>query len=313
MNNSLQLDLFSDPSETPSLDKSDWHARKHIVNVSGGMGSFIAAMRVVEEYGIENTVLLFADTYYEDEDLYRFLFETVAHLHGKTIRCVTPDIPPLDAREERKTYIEGLFRHFSYPSFVRLVDGRDVWEILEEKKILNHMWDKCSQFLKRSLLWKYIKKNYKPHECVIHFGIDWTEEHRLIKLQNFRKPYVCHAPLCEAPYLSKQDMFAISESLGIERPRLYKMGFHHNNCGGFCIKSGQKQFKQLLEKIPERFAFHEAKEKHFQEITGDPHTILRKMTKGDRARYSLTQLREDVEAKRAIDEQDWGGCGCALD
>jgi hypothetical protein len=44
------------------------------------MGSFAEAKSCVDKYGKENVLLLFSDTLMEDEDLYRFLMETVAFL-----------------------------------------------------------------------------------------------------------------------------------------------------------------------------------------------------------------------------------------
>ena len=46
---------------------------KHIVSLSGGTASAVAADRILKRYGPENTTLWFADTSWEDEDLYRFL------------------------------------------------------------------------------------------------------------------------------------------------------------------------------------------------------------------------------------------------
>jgi len=46
---------------------------KYIVSVSGGAGSTVAAHRTVDKHGIENTILLFADTRSEHPDLYKML------------------------------------------------------------------------------------------------------------------------------------------------------------------------------------------------------------------------------------------------
>jgi 3'-phosphoadenosine 5'-phosphosulfate sulfotransferase (PAPS reductase)/FAD synthetase len=46
---------------------------KHIVSLSGGTASAVTADRVLTRYGLANTTLWFADTSWEDEDLYRFL------------------------------------------------------------------------------------------------------------------------------------------------------------------------------------------------------------------------------------------------
>jgi hypothetical protein len=42
---------------------------QHIVSLSGGTASAVAADRVLTRYGPENTTLWFADTSWEDEDL----------------------------------------------------------------------------------------------------------------------------------------------------------------------------------------------------------------------------------------------------
>ena len=52
---------------------------KHIVSLSGGTASAVAADRVLKRYGAEDTTLWFADTSWEDEDLYRFLKDLEAY------------------------------------------------------------------------------------------------------------------------------------------------------------------------------------------------------------------------------------------
>tara|TARA_R110000824_G_scaffold82277_6_gene206293 strand:- start:505 stop:657 length:153 start_codon:yes stop_codon:yes gene_type:complete len=45
----------------------------HIVSLSGGISSAVAANRVIERYDKDKVTLWFADTLWEDQDLYRFL------------------------------------------------------------------------------------------------------------------------------------------------------------------------------------------------------------------------------------------------
>jgi len=61
---------------------------KHIIQFSGGICSFFTAKRVVEKYGKENVILLFCDTLIEDEDLYRFINDTIMHLKCEFVRLV---------------------------------------------------------------------------------------------------------------------------------------------------------------------------------------------------------------------------------
>ena len=42
---------------------------QHIVSLSGGSASAVAADRVIERYGSDSVTLWFADTLWEDEDL----------------------------------------------------------------------------------------------------------------------------------------------------------------------------------------------------------------------------------------------------
>jgi hypothetical protein len=99
---------------------------------------------------------------------------------------------------------------------------------------------------------------------------------------------------------------------GLTPPRLYKLGFAHNNCGGFCIKAGQAQFALLLRTMPKRYAFHEQKELE-PRAKGINGTILT-MTR-DSIKYAVTlkEFREMIDSGKDFDRQDWGGCGCALE
>lgn len=59
--------------------------------------------------------------------------------------------------------------------------------------------------------------------------------------------------MCEEPFVTKEEMLSELDQRGIEIPRLYKLGFSHNNCGGMCIRVGQAHFINLLKTMPERF------------------------------------------------------------
>jgi len=184
---------------------------------SGGVGSYIAAKRVIREFGVDNTVLLFCDTNTEDEDLYRFLYESAAFL-GAHLEVVS--------------------------------DGRDVWRVFDDERYIgNSRIDPCSKLLKRIPANNWIKQNYNLFHVVRYVGIDWTEEHRYIRMRNKLLPWRVEAPLLQPPLLSKPQMIAEMELDGIQPPRLYELGFSHNNCGGFCVKAGKAHFKNLLIKL----------------------------------------------------------------
>src|SRR4029077_5334540 len=106
----------------------------------------------------------------------------------------------------------------------------------------------CSRILKRDPADAWLAEHCVPATTTVYIGIDWTEAHRFdsgagrgARNRYARLGWRCEAPLCEPPYLTKQDLFVALRAAGIRRPRLYDEGFAHNNCGGFCVKAGLGQ------------------------------------------------------------------------
>lgn len=253
----------------------------HVVSFSGGVGSWMAAKRVAEKHGTERLHLLFTDTKIEDEDLYRFLYEAAENVGG-TLHIIE--------------------------------DGRDPFQVFKDVRLMgNSQKDPCSRILKRELADKWIAENFTPETVRVYLGIDWTESHRYETTAKLKKPWQYFAPLCEKPYITKNDIFRILKDEGIEIPRLYKMGFQHNNCGGFCIKAGQAQFQKLWLEMPERYAEIEKQEESVYQHIGSKHPFIR-MTRNKKMRYlSLKEFRTEILEKGVqVDLFDWGGCGCFL-
>lgn len=252
---------------------------KHIVLYSGGLGSYFTTKRILEQ-GIskEDIILLFTDTLIEDEDLYRFLKESTEHL--------------------------------GIPLF-RVYDGRDIWQVFKDSEYLgNSRIDPCSRILKRRLSRKVVQQ-WGSDECIVYLGFDWTEINRFEKAQKAWLPYIIKCPLIDKPYIDKEDMKRmIEQEDGIQLPRLYKMGFAHNNCGGGCVKAGIGHFAKLYREFPERFALWEAKEQETREFLGKDVSILRRTKDGIRTNFTLRQLREEIETLSEGELCDIGGCGC---
>lgn len=251
---------------------------KHVVMFSGGIGSWATAKRVVEKYGASGVELLFADTKTEDEDLYRFIDDAAANL--------------------------------SVP-LITVAEGRDIWEVFFDKRFLgNSRVDPCSRILKRELLREHIDSTYDPETDVVYIGIGWDEKHRFVKAQRYWEPWTVKAPMTDPPYLGRQDVLAMAEGEGLKPPRLYSLGFAHNNCGGFCVKAGQAQFALLLRTMPERYAYHEGREQELRDYLDKDVAVLTETVKGSKRPLTLREFRERIEAQGTFDELDWGGCGC---
>ena len=254
---------------------------KRIVMFSGGVSSWAAARRVADIHGTEGMVLLFADVKMEDEDNYRFVAEAAANI-GVPITTIA--------------------------------DGRNPWQVFRDERMMgNSRVDLCSRILKRELLDRWIRENCKPEETRCYTGIDWTEEHRHTRLAARRLPWIYEAPLCEKPLMDKRAQIAALKTVGIEPPRLYAMGFGHANCGGFCVKAGQGHFANLLKQMPERYAWHEEREREMRAFLGKDVSILKDRAGGNAKTLTLEALRLRIEAKSEVDMFDIGGCGCAVD
>jgi hypothetical protein len=248
---------------------------------SGGIGSWAAAKRVAELHGTDDLILLFSDTMTEDEDLYRFIEDSHKNVGGE---------------------------------LVILRDGRNIWDVFKDKRFLgNSRLASCSHELKQKPARKWIDDNCDPAETIVYVGIDWTETHRLGAIERNYQPFAAKAPLCERPYLDKNQLIEWAKREDLAPPRLYDLGFSHNNCGGFCVRAGQAQMKQLMKTFPERFDYHAQKEQELREYLGKDVTILREQVNKEILRLPLIELKRRVEAEQAIDEDDWGACGCFLD
>ena len=261
---------------------------------SGGIGSWAAAKMVAAKYGTENLYLVFTDVkgnaesshIGEDEDTYRFLKDSVKNVGG---------------------------------TYIYINEGRDIWEVFKDRNFLgNSRLAHCSFELKQKPARKWLNENCNPEETVVYVGIDWTEIHRLPAIVKNYKPYKAVAPLAEPyfhretrMYFDKHELIEWAKSEGLEPPRLYSLGFSHNNCGGGCVRAGQGQFKKLLEIMPERFAMWEEKEQEIIRHIGKEVSILTDMKDGIKRPLPLVELRRRVESQPLlVDDQDLGGCGC---
>jgi hypothetical protein len=286
---------------------------KHIISFSGGAGSFATAKLVKDKCGLENIVMAFCDTLIEDEDLYRFNLDVAEYIFETSVsselRWLCNNVPPVyeDHRNAHLFALCGLWNK-ELPSFHYLQLGLDIWEVFYKKRwVGNSRTAHCTTELKGKQFARWLNATYSHEECVIHFGFDWTESHRFDGAKKNWHPYTCESVLCDAPYYTRQQIMQMIDDAEIDLPRLYEMGFSHNNCGGFCVKAGQKHFKLLLEKLPKVFEYHEDK---LNKILVDIPTTkpFLKKTENKEVRYlSLTDFKggQDVDVGTP--------CGCFSD
>lgn len=249
---------------------------KHVLSLSGGIGSYEALKRMLATIPKEDIIVCFCDVLEENGDLYCFLLDI-----------------------EKKYEI----------SIVRLCAGKTVFQCqLEDNYIYNSRVANCSKKLKGDPFRAYLST--LEEDYIVYLGIDWTETHRCEGNIRRYAPHEVRFPMCEKPYLTKPEMIATLESVGIEVPELYQKGYSHNNCNGLCVRAGIGQWLHTLITDRSEFLQAENAEQALQRLLHSDKTHLKRYGKP----YSLRQLRidHDSQPKRfTIDDYlDIGGCGC---
>lgn len=142
-------------------------------------------------------------------------------------------------------------------------------------------------------------------------GMDDIEDcDRINRARSYWQPYTVKFPLTKAPIMFKHHIAADLAEAGVSQPRLYDMGFAHNNCGGFCVKAGQSQFRHLLKHRPNTYAYHEGQEKELQLYLGKAVTVLTETVNGQKMNLSMQALRERIESGGEIEEGEGEACSC---
>ena len=271
--------------------------QKHIISFSGGIGSAASAI-IARDLGLDFEIV-FADTTIEDEDLYRF--------NGDIAKALDKDL-------------------------ITLRDGRDPWDVFVDVSYIgNSRTAHCSRILKTKQVRDYIKSSGYENPILV-LGMYRDEEDRLeVAKRNWNGVTVKSLLIENSIYPGMaRDMV---EGLGVEIPRLYKMGFPHNNCGGFCVRAGQGQAIHLLKTRPDFYndmmlrniwARSEIQRKTQDRIDAGTYRgksesrssggFIR-VKRGDDTKYfHLDEFKDRVKNGEFIpDPNDFGGCGCFVD
>jgi len=211
---------------------------RHIVQFSGGAASAYVAWLVVQEFGTENTVLLFHDTKAEHPDADRFR-KQVSKFVGVPITDVS--------------------------------DGRSLWKIIEDRMCLPGFHIPfCTEVLKQKPAEKYYKELDKQ-------GVDYTlynglgiEEWRRVQRSVARaeaKGRKLRCLLAERNISDKEVKRTIRDEWKICLPEPYKY-LKHNNCIP-CFKAGKGHFYKVWRHYPEQFE----RAKQMEELVG--HTVFK--------------------------------------
>jgi len=274
------------------------YLKNRIIFFSGGKSSFTVAWWVKNKHPNDNIILYFTDTMFEDEDLYRFNYEVSDKL----------ELP--------------LLIH---------ADGRNPLDLMQQQNFLyNSRIARCSLELKVMVASKFLRKGIKPnHEQwhnkkylksenfienpILYFGIGYGEAHRRTAIEKNWQPLETQFPLIDE-YV---DTNTILNQYNIKQPKLYDMGFAHNNCKGRCIKGGQGHWLHLLKN--DYVSFQEMRDFEIMmngiiNAKNNTKDVKYSFLKKKGQPYLLKDLEYDFRNKpQQLDIWDFGGCGCFVE
>jgi len=268
-----------------------------IVSVSGGLAS--AANAILAARSGESYVMFFADTTEEDADLHRFLVDIERYL-GQQI--------------------------------IRLKDGRDTWDVfVDEEYIGNSRVAPCSRILKTVPVQRMA--SLFPISDPLILGMSYDEEERIVRAQKNWGDRPVRSLIAEQRLSGAAVKALVCDDAGIKQPRIYDMGFPHNNCSGKCPRAGQGQFARLLDMTPDVYAHHEQRNEWARaEImkrailkiaagtyrgksgVGSSGGFIRVQRNGKTEYLHMKEFRERVQSGELIPARyEMGGCGCFVD
>ncbi|MFJ1767988.1 hypothetical protein ACIOD2_47265 [Amycolatopsis sp. NPDC088138] len=179
----------------------------HVIQWSGGIGSWATTELVRREHPDDPITLLFADVKVEDSDLYRFNADASTRL----------GIP-----------------------ITRVCDGRTPFELFVQRSYLgNARIAPCSQALKQKPCRRWLTEHTDPADTVLYVGLEPDEQRRAPAITAGWRPWLVDYPLMQQPGLTKDDLLTWCRNAGLKPPRLYCSGYSHNNCGGLCVRGAR--------------------------------------------------------------------------
>lgn len=172
--------------------------------------------------------------YLERESIDEFIYIDIDNQHPDSMRfikdCEKALGKPINILKSRYGSVENVIKTFR---FISSPNGA-----------------KCTSILKKRVRkeWEY---EHKDCELTYVWGFDFNEKHRAERLDEATPDIHNEYPLIERQ-LTKQDVHAICERLGIKRPAMYGLGYPNNNCIG-CVKAGKGYWNKIRVDFPEVF------------------------------------------------------------
>lgn len=215
---------------------------------SGGVASAVTCKICLDLFGKSKVRIIFIDTMNEDEDTYRFMADC-ERWYGAKIQTI---------RTKKYSCIQDVWRkHLS----LNVATGAI-----------------CSTELKRRVREKWESRNSFSFQA---FGFDLGETKRAIAMASNNPSARPIFPLLLYGY-KKDDCFKIIADAEIEVPRMYRMGYHNNNCFKTgCVQGGIGYWQKMGAEQPAKFDVMAEMEHKLTDLKGKPITMLKDRRGGE--------------------------------
>lgn len=148
-------------------------------------------------------------------------------------------------------FIKDCERFFVKPVTVLKSQYGNVQNVIRTFRYVNGPYGaKCTDVLKKRVRkeWEY---DHRDYDLTYVWGFDCTETNRADRLRETMFEYSHEFPLIDRG-LTKQEAHGIAMELGLQRPKMYDLGYRNNNCIG-CVKGGMGYWNKIRVDFPEVF------------------------------------------------------------
>ncbi len=157
---------------------------------------------------------------------------------------------------------------------------KDHFDVFEKSKYLQGIKGaRCTTELKKKLRLKY----QKPDDIHV-FGYTLEEKKRAEKFESFNPELSVDWILIENQ-ITKENCLGIIWQSGIKMPKMYDLGYNHNNCIG-CVKGGMGYWNKIRKDFPDHYSRMAGIEREIK------HSIFRNNETNER--IWLDELSEDA-------------------
>lgn len=172
------------------------------------------------------------------------------HKYGSTLEVVYCRV--IEEHPDNLKFIEEFTRVTGIPVTVLMNEKYEgsIYKVFEHRRFLKGPHGaQCTGLLK-----KQVRKSYKPteqYDAVQIFGYTTDEKHRAERFVTQNIEVIPEFILIDHG-INKQDCYRYLQSLGLELPIMYRLGYSNNNCIG-CVKGGMGYWNKIRKDFPETF------------------------------------------------------------